>query len=180
MNNGSRILPEGLLITGTIDQESYKSMGKYMITLRTKVIFFGIMAAVIALCAGLGIYNHDLTCLLPIGLVLFFGVRIYRSLCQRIIATVISRMPEIRDGKQFDLEITFAEEAVHVYNRNTDKSTAFDYSIFNSYAETDSCVALFVKTGTYLLVPRSNMKPEQQEEMLRIMQEKCPRLRRRK
>ena len=167
-------------LNGTISIDSYLSISKFFLSPIYKLLFMG---AVILLDIGfvvLGIVQRDLTWILWIALTSLIGRYLYKQNKKNIINRTIGSIQGIRDRKTFDLDLSFDDDAIRVHNRMTGLDTALSYELFGSMAETDNCIALFVKTGTYLLVPKSNMNAEQHDGVMAILREKCPRLRTRK
>lgn len=167
-------------VSGTIDRRSYLSIGKYMLSTGYNIAFIAVMAVLVLGLISLPILLKDLVWLLIPLMLALGGVSFYRWNRKNVINRVIASTPGIREGKSFDLDISLDEDAVRVHNRATGLDTALSYELFSSYVQTDQVLALFVKTGTYLLIPTITLPEAQKTEVLSQLRAHCPRLRQRR
>ena len=171
---------ESLKVSGTVSRRSYRSIGKYMPSVRYKVCFIAVVVLLdLGLIAGAIALRDVIWLLLPLSLSLA-AVAFYRWNLKNVVNRVIASTPAIREGQSFDLDISLDEDAIRVHNRMTELDTALSYELFGSYAVTEDVLALFVKTGTYLLIPASNLSKEKQAEVLALLKRHCPHLRQRR
>lgn len=166
-------------VSGTIDQQSYLSIGRYMLSPLFKLAFIAVIALIDLAFIVLVLFQRDLVWLTFPLILSLGGIAFYRWNSKNVMKRVLASIPGIREGKRFDLDLSFDEDAIRVHNRATKLDTALAYELFGSYAETDTCIALFVKTGTYLLIPTGNCKPEEKVAMLELLKSRCSTLRKR-
>ena len=169
-----------LKISGTINKGSYLSLEKYILSARYKIIYWCVVLLLDAAFLFLTFCQHDLVWLIFPVLLTLGAFAFFRWNRRNVVNRVIASTPGIREGKSFDLDLSFDEDAVRVHNRATGLDTALSYELFSSYADTKDVIALFVKTGTYLLIPGSNLDQETRKAVINLMSGKCKGLHERK
>ena len=167
-------------VTGTINADSYVSMEKYMMPTWLRLLFLALLVAGDGALIALTILQKDLTWLLWLAAWTALCWFLYKWIRRNILNNVLVRIPGIKEGKGFDLELSFDEDALRVHNRSTNVDTAMAWEVFGSMAETKECLALFTKTGTYLLVPKNNLPEEKKQQLTELLKKYCPGLRKRR
>lgn len=160
-------------ICGTISRRSYESIGKYMLSFKFIVLFVAVVVLLDAALLLIAWLFKDWAWMILALTLSLSALAFFRWNRKNVVASAIASTPGIREGKSFDLDISFDDDAIRVHNRATELDTALSYELFYSYVETEDCLALFVKTGTFLLVPTTNTNNETKKQILALLKNKC-------
>lgn len=168
-----------LIITGTVSRSTYESLKNYIIQ-----PVFKLLSLVLIVGYDAWMLVQLIQTRTPANLVLivvFTALMIFLHFHSRksIVKRAVSSHEELRRGGAFDLTIHMGDEGVRMFNQTLGRERNMTYAEFKSYADTPRCIALFVKGGNYLMIPKDNMDEALHDQVMELLHEKCPKLHKR-
>jgi len=167
-------------VSGTIDLNSYISISRFLLSPGYKIAWWIVTAVINSGFIALVLIQLDLDWLLWVALVTAVSVWLYRKNLKVILGRVLGSLKDLRDGEKYKFYIDFEPDAVRIHNRTTQSDTALAYEVFSAYADTPKVIIFFVKTGTYLLVPKDKLTESDKQALLSLMKERCSGLHKRR
>lgn len=168
-----------LVINGTVNRKVYYSLKRYIMDPKFKI---GLLVLTVGYDLWL-IYqavaeqnwaNFIIMAVFTAAMILF-----YRRNQTVLVQKAINSQPEIRDGDGLLITLSFGRQQVRMENHALKRERNLPYKDFVSIAETDAVIALFVRNGNYLMIPKDMMDDDKHEQVMAIIHEKCPNLRKR-
>lgn len=170
---------EQLMVTGRVNRSTYVSLKKYIMQPAFKIIYLCLI--VVYDLVMIWQLIHDFS---PANIVLLLGftalmIFMYFFNQKSLVKRAVTSHPALKSGDGFEMTVHFEETGVRMYNHTRGSERNLPYSGFVSYADTDRCIALFVKGGNYLMVPKDNMDDALHDKVMAWMMQKCPKLHKR-
>lgn len=168
-----------LVINGTVNRKVYYSLKPYIMAPMFKIGQLILTAGydlwlVYQAFAGQNWANLIIAALFTAAMILF-----YRRNQNMLVRKAISSQPEIRDGDGLLITLSFGRQQIRMENHALKRERNLPYKDFVSMVETDAVIALFVRGGNYLMIPKDMMDDAKHEKVMAIIHEKCPNLRKR-
>lgn len=174
----SETLSQTVSLPGCIDDKVYRSLQKYLLPPYMKIIllalFIGYEFSMIVTTVSTQNWANIIWMVLFGGLLIFLYFHNQKSSIKRI----LKAHPELTNGG-FDVTLSFGAENVKLFNHTTGSERTLAYSLIRSMVDTDACIACFTKRNDFLMIPKNRMSDDMRGEILKLLHEKCPKLKKR-
>lgn len=169
---------EQVIITGTVTKSTYESLKTYLLSPAVKISFAIALvvyeAWMIYQMVTVNLWLHLVMAVLFTALIVFVFLRAQNG--------VIKRALENNKALRTDgilLTIHLEAQGIRMFNHNRGSERNLPYQDFVSYADTNRCIALFVKKGNFLMIPKDQLDAQQAEAVLAFLKAKMPKLKKR-
>lgn len=170
---------EHLMVSGTITKSTYESLKPYIIPPLIRFVTLGVIAVydvwmVYQMCVG-DFLPHLIMMLGFTALMVYMFFHTRSSAVKR----QIQGNTILRSGEAIHLTIHFEDQGIRMFNHTMGRERSMRYNEFATYADTSRCIALYVKKGNFLMVPKDEMSDETRDQILALLKKKNPKLRKR-
>lgn len=170
---------ENLLVTGTVTRSTYDSLKKYLMRPTLKLLVLAAICVYNVLML-LQMFSGDwLPQLLMTVVFDALMVLVYLRSQKSMAKQAASSVEAIRKGDGIELTLHFEDQGIRMFNHTLGRELNVRYADFASYADTRRCVAVFLKKGNYVIIPKDNMDEALHDRVMALLLEKCPKLHKR-
>ena len=160
---------------GVLDENALREISKYFIARWRKWIAWG-AAVIFGVSALLALIAQDFVFVLVCALLAAFFVLAPKRFTKQFLKTNVARLQESYPSGARQMESYFDEEGVVILNRDNSGEGRLYYPTLAQAVETEHYFFLSSKANQFFLVFKDHLTPEQRDNFLPFLKEKCPKL----